>query len=457
MPSRIVLAVVLLAASAAPAAAQEHQWPFHGGTAGTSYDITCGNDAVLVGVSGKGNQWLDQITARCVKVKSNGDWNGSVFTRGPAGGTSGNALAAQDCPAGSAVASISGKHGWYVHSLQLACYDLGTGAATSGSSLRTLAFGVAGGDRSWSWELCPGGKPGKGFRGRKGWYVDAISFVCHSGAGYPRTAALVTAAPSLILPQDPITLTATSLRPTFQWQYTPAAKRYTLCVKRGSSTSCDVLNASITQPFSGITPIPVNSFRPATDLQFGTTLQLIWTVVACNDHGCGPWAANRRLNAPVQAVPPPTTPAVLFSTLAPTFRHARCQNCHAGTPTNFVAGSVPGLPAGHQAVNASTTCQTCHTNTLLPALGTVNPGWHSPPATMDFRNRTDLQLCEQVKTLGNADTVRQHLKEDKLVLWAVGDGRRPSNTTPLALAPPGSISGWRTLVDNWVNAGMACN
>ena len=107
MPCRFALATVMLVVLALPAAAQEYAFGFHGGDAGSGYDLTCGNDAVLVGISGKANQWVDQITARCVKVKSNGDWNGSVFSKGPAGGTSGNAIGAQDCPSGSAVASIS--------------------------------------------------------------------------------------------------------------------------------------------------------------------------------------------------------------------------------------------------------------------------------------------------------------------------------------------------------------
>jgi hypothetical protein len=458
MPSRFALAVFLSALSA-PLAAQEHVFGFHGGDAGTAFDLTCGTDGVLVGISGKANQWVDQLTARCVKVKSNGDWNGSVFTRGPAGGTSGTSIGPRDCPAGSAVAGISGRHGWYLHSLRLACYDLGANGTISGGSTATLDFGVAGGDRSWTWEVCPNAKPGKGFRGRSGWYVDAIRFVCHDGTGYPRTAALVTAAPVLVLPQDLYTLSASDLRPAFQWLATPAARRYRLCIRRNASTACDVLDQQVSQPFSGTTPIPINTFRPSANLQFGGVSQVTWLVIACNDHGCGPWSASRRINAPPTTTAPtaPTAPTVAFSTLSPTFRHARCMNCHAGAATNFVAGSVPGLPAGHQAVNAATNCQTCHTNTLLPASGTVNPGWHSPPARMDFRNRTDQSLCDSVKALGSSAAVATHLKEDKLVLWAVGDGRRPSNTTPLPLAPPGSITGWRSLVDTWVNAGMSCN
>jgi len=275
------------------------------------------------------------------------------------------------------------------------------------------------------------------FRGERiRWYVQACNSAgCTSSSN---SRVIRNLLPSAALVSPAANATATSRRPTFQWQAVAGAQTYTLYVSHPSplqSFSVPNLSSSVT------------SFTPATDLTLESPV--VWVVRACTTAvGCSSDNSTQRvLNLP---------PRVLFATLAPTFQHARCTNCHAGTATNFVAGSVPGLPAGHTAVSASTNCQTCHTNTLLPTLGTVNPGWHSPPATMDFRNLTPGQLCAKAKSVGGAAEVATHLKEDKLVLWSVGDGRRPNNATPLPLAPPGSIASWRTLVDAWVNAGMAC-
>jgi hypothetical protein len=47
------------------------------------------------------------------------------------------------------------------------------------------------------------------------------------------------------------------------------------------------------------------------------------------------------------------------------------------------------------------------------------------------------------------------MTQDKLILWAVGDGRVP-NGQIRAAAPPGNIATWQSTVQAWVNAGMPC-
>ena len=50
----------------------------------------------------------------------------------------------------------------------------------------------------------------------------------------------------------------------------------------------------------------------------------------------------------------------------------------------------------------------------------------------------------------------EHMTEDRLVLWAVGDGRHAfGNNVPTA--PPNDIQAWRDLIAEWVNAGMPCD
>jgi hypothetical protein len=207
----------------------------------------------------------------------------------------------------------------------------------------------------------------------------------------------------------------------------------------------------------------VSQFRPATDLTLDNPMY--WYVRACTTAvGCsqppavgGSTKHIRSLNLPPPPPPPPT--ASFVTDLAPTFKHARCINCHAVAATNFARGTGTGLPANHSVVSAATNCtqSSCHTSTLLPTQGTINPGWKSAPADMDFRNKTDADLCAMAKNPGTvAGSVLNHLSQDKLVLWAVGDGRVPGGTT-LATAPPNSISTWQTRVQNWVNAGMPCS
>lgn len=278
------------------------------------------------------------------------------------------------------------------------------------------------------------------FRGeRVRWFVQACNTAGCTSSTSSRTLRNTLPAATLVSPAH--NSTAANRRPTFQWQTVPGAQTYTLYVYHANPLqefSLPNLSSNVTQ------------FTPATDLTLSNPMY--WYVRACNTAtGCG-WAVNSQQLRALNLPPPPT----FVGTLAATFRHDRCRNCHAVTATNFAVPSTPGLPSGHSAVSSATNCQSCHTNTLLPTTGTVNPGWHSPPASMDFRNKTDVQLCDQAKTLGTAAAISNHLKEDKLVLWAVGDGRRPGNATPLALAPPGSITSWRTLVDNWINGNMVC-
>jgi hypothetical protein len=277
------------------------------------------------------------------------------------------------------------------------------------------------------------------FRGERiKWFVQACN-----GAGCtssPTSLLIRNTLPAATLVSPAASATLTTRRPTFQWQTVPGAQTYTLYVYHANPLQEFVipnLSSNVTQ------------FTPASGLVLDNPMY--WSVWACTTAaGCGTAAGPtqlRSLNLP---------PRVLFSTLAPTFRHARCSNCHAVEAASYQP-STPGLPTGHASVTAASNCQSCHTNTLLPTAGLDNPGWHAPPAAMDFRFKTDQQLCAQTNSVGDSAAVLRHLHEDKLILWAVSDGRKPSSTTPLTLAPPGTLSGWRTLVVNWINGGRLCS
>ena len=152
------------------------------------------------------------------------------------------------------------------------------------------------------------------------------------------------------------------------------------------------------------------------------------------------------------------TPPSFSSHLAATFRHPRCTTCHAVEATDFrrVNDEPPGvLPASHPIVNAATDCTSCHTASLLPP-GNIDPGWQSAPSTFDFRDKTDLELCAMASQPVSGHSPLEHMSEDRLVLWAVGDGRVPFGNPDLPTAPPHDIDQWRTLLQQWVANGMAC-
>lgn len=200
-----------------------------------------------------------------------------------------------------------------------------------------------------------------------------------------------------------------------------------------------------------------------------------WAVGTCHNFGTvNNVNKGRRCTARYTTWRSATVPAFFGFAMLPAFAHPRCINCHAVAADNF-QNDVPnppadnplgGLPSDHPSVNANTNCSSCHANALLPNLGNVNPGWHAPQAGLDFRNRNLMQLCLSAQFgaggAGGTNAVLNHLNEDRLILWAIGDGRRPGtpanpNPPPLPLAPPGNITTWRSQVTAWVNAGLPCD
>jgi hypothetical protein len=230
--------------------------------------------------------------------------------------------------------------------------------------------------------------------------------------------------------------------------------------------------------------IPAGTTSRTLEMTPGQTV-IRWSVASCANFQVGNQNPKRRCS---DVIPSPrllTAPAFFGFAIWPTFRHDRCVNCHAVAADNFQNDLPPpppgqrlppenqagGLPGGHPSVNAKSNCAICHNNGLLPTQGSVNPGWHAAPAALDFRNRTIPLLCGFARTgVGGATTanaVRDHLTQDKLILWAVGDGRVPTTptTTVRPTAPPDSnppntgqeIQAWRQLVNRWVDAGMPCD
>lgn len=256
---------------------------------------------------------------------------------------------------------------------------------------------------------------------------------------------------------------------TFTWQANQAANAgYQLVMWRtGQQSGYSVYNptAALATPHQSI-QIPAGTTSYTYNLPPGLTA-VQWGVYACANF------PNKGRRCSLGTQPRGfTVPAFFGFAMAPTFRHERCANCHAVVPDNFVKDTATdtdnGLPSNHTTVNASTNCATCHTNNLLPTAGTINPGWHAPSG-MDFRNKNIQELCSMAKRgaggATSANAVRDHLTQDKLILWVVGDGRVPQNRPTLQTAPPETtphntnqeIQAWQQLVNRWVDYGMPCN
>lgn len=261
----------------------------------------------------------------------------------------------------------------------------------------------------------------------------------------------------------------------FRWTNNPLANDGTqLIILRGDippHTNGFVGGNPTVAPPPGISqPVPRGANSYDVTLPPGLTT-IRWAVGTC--HNFTNANKGRRCSQRYTTWRTATVPGFFGFVIMPTFQHARCVNCHAVAADNFqndpASNPNGGLPANHPVVTATTNnqstqngqgCRSCHTDAFLPTQGNVNPGWHAAPAGLDFRNRTLMQHCLAAQfgagsSVGDA-AVLSHLTEDKLILWAIGDGRVPGGGTR-PLAPPGNIDTWRTQITAWVNAGMPCN
>src|SRR5215471_9885288 len=126
----------------------------------------------------------------------------------------------------------------------------------------------------------------------------------------------------------------------------------------------------------------------------------------------------------------------LFSALTPVLRHPRCLNCHS--TGDFPRQGDDGHPHAMnvrrgkdgQGVTAEK-CSTCHQEQNLAGLHMPPgaPNWHLPPAAtpMIWQGRSDAEICRQIKDPKqnggrSVQKIVEHMREDKLVMWAWSPG-----------------------------------
>lgn len=173
------------------AAGAEFVSPRAGGSGGDhSYDLDCGSDAVLTGLSGRWGSWMDSIGIICRKVNTDGTL-GSSFTRGPKGGTGGTEGGNPGCEPGNVVQSVRASTGTYVNGITFFCGAWSPSnrtvarAPTAGGAVDIGIIGHASSQFGIQNSLleCPtDGKPAKAFRGKYGAFIDSTSLVCDSVA-----------------------------------------------------------------------------------------------------------------------------------------------------------------------------------------------------------------------------------------------------------------------------------
>lgn len=488
--------------------------PMHGGFApsgvggsGTAVDVLCPSDHFVTGfrVNGRNHAPAGLVLARvevtCQRANTQLNRIGGTTTRSGGGSASGGIWLPPIpvmCPDNRPIADgLHAGTGMFVGRIRLRCRvanpDLQPGAFNliSPTNNHAILF-----DQSFSWQAASnasnytllaypdppsqgsppwtnnvtqrypaGGATSLGFnstmvnnlQGRKiAWTVEACSSTntCRLASGF-RYAFV----PLLNANQSSPAANASvpNRRPSFSWQQRAGAQRYKVVLQPNSNSP--VSQQVMITSFQGVTG---TSFTPSQDLPASLGNSPVWFVRACKDFPggltdvcSGPFTASdyRVVNLGSSA-----GPAVTFTPhIAPTFKHPRCTTCHAVAATGFrrVNDRNPGvLPAAHPVVNAQTNCVSCHTNALLPSQGSINPGFQSAPANMDFRNKSDQVLCNMAKQHVSGHSPLQHMTQDKLILWAVGDGRVPGKTLPTA--PPNNIASWQSLITQWVDAGMPC-
>jgi hypothetical protein len=134
---------------------------------------------------------------------------------------------------------------------------------------------------------------------------------------------------------------------------------------------------------------------------------------------------------------PQLAAAADFAPIAEVLRHPRCLNCHQ--PEVPLQGDearlhVPRVLRGPDGLGVTamrcTNCHLDHNNVAAAIPGA--PHWSMPPASMDWTDLSDGELCRRLMDpLQNggrtAEATLEHIAEDKLVLWGwdPGPGRDP--------------------------------
>ena len=140
-----------------------------GGPGGGAFRLMCPGNQVLVGLTGRAGEWMDQVAPVCVTVHI-ASWVGTPRPGRATGGSGGGPFTSM-CPRDSVVVGFSGYSLEYVFNIGLTCRHMGP----KGVEWKTASPTLVGGTLdigSTAGFFCPADHAAYGIIGRSGSYVD---------------------------------------------------------------------------------------------------------------------------------------------------------------------------------------------------------------------------------------------------------------------------------------------
>jgi hypothetical protein len=158
--------------------------------AAKSYSFSCPNKYVMVGLHGSQGSWMNGVTGRCAKIRSNGtiDLNNIKYTR-LAGAKLGNddlfnKTKLVKCPKNKVLVGFTGNTGTYVNAITtITCRTWDRGSRTSSGRTSSHKMFPLKGKGTYSQTLCPDGAVGLGIKGKHGSYLDRFAVKCGLAPG----------------------------------------------------------------------------------------------------------------------------------------------------------------------------------------------------------------------------------------------------------------------------------
>lgn len=132
----------------------------------------------MVGVTAKWGSWIDQLGLMCRTVNPDGTL-GNFYTKGPVGGQGGRHSGSSQCRDGFVVTAAFGQSSSFVDSFRASCKRWDA-AARKPTGVPVEEVWVANSKPLSAYNIfaCQGTAVGKALRGKYGWYIDSLQFVC---------------------------------------------------------------------------------------------------------------------------------------------------------------------------------------------------------------------------------------------------------------------------------------
>jgi len=154
--------------------------PAIGGSGGTSFQLACNVDEVLVGVHGKYATVVNQIGPQCVKMDQFGHWIGAPIDGPVTGTTSTGTSFSKTCPVDFAMSGFQGRSGSLVNQLNIECKALTPAGGLTGAGQLLGPDGGSGGTAQGLF-ACGTNNPVYALYGRSGSQIDSFGVQCRQG------------------------------------------------------------------------------------------------------------------------------------------------------------------------------------------------------------------------------------------------------------------------------------